>query len=233
MQIKTEVLNNPAAKKKAMIGAAVVVALATSFYFSNGGSITKLVATAKHPFNTEARQVYLEMGYSNPALAKQLKEGRVTLQKGITTPSYVNIGMWGKKDQEVDEFKVTQNIYGSEIELGRRLDVDAKKLTIKATLVGEDGCADLYIKHANGDAKICLAQDEEIVIPVSKSQYQIEREAKQAKQEAEWKAKQEKWKREREERMRKYQSQNNAYNKPVRKSQPSQLQSQGYTLGGF
>lgn len=230
MQIKTEVLNNPAAKKKAMIGAAVVVALATSFYFSNGGSITKLIATAKHPFNTEARQVYLEMGYSNPALAKQLKEGRANLQKGITTPSYVNIGMWGKKDQEVDEFKVTQNVTGSDVDVRNRLDVDAKKVTIKATLVGEDGCADLYIRHAQGDAKICLAQDEEIVIPVTKSKELLEREAKQAKQEAEWKAKQEQWKREREERMRQYQSGNAS--KTAKRPQ-AVYQSQGFTLGGF
>lgn len=230
MELKKEALSNPDVKKKAVIGAAVVAALLTSFYFSNGGSISKLMATAKHPFDPVARQVNLEMGYSNPALVKQLKEGRVNLAKGITTPTYLNVGFWGKKDQERDEFEVKQTLSGTEIAVGRRLDVDATKVKIKATLVGQDGCADLVISHSQGESKICLSQDEEIEIPVMKSQYQIELEAKRAKQEAEWKARQEKWKLEREERMRKY---SNQFNPKANKQQKPVYQSQGYTLGGY
>jgi hypothetical protein len=180
-------------KSQIQTGLIVASLLAGATYFSIGGSVSGMLSMISHPFDKHARQVQMEVGYSNKALASQVKEGHQYLSTtGLKTPTPIKIGTWGPEDQEVDEYDVVQIVDGLPIPINRVLSERATKIVIKANLVGRDGCGDFKIKHLLPDdsfnekeSKICLAQDEVFEIPVSKSDYLIKKEAEIAKRNAE------------------------------------------------
>lgn len=175
---------------KLALGAAVVVATVAALYLTVGGTSAGLLSKIKHPFDPVASQVEAEMGYSNPALVKQLKSDRDKLLKfGITTPTRFAVAPWGPKNQESDEFTVNEvEADGSSypLDLHGVINVNTTLIKIKATLVGKDGCGDIKFIHKDGEAKLCLKQDEEFVIPVKKTDEQVKLEADDAKKAAEY-----------------------------------------------
>lgn len=168
-------------KNNQLVVGAFVLGLLASLYISNGGSVSNAIGYVKHPMDQEARLVNNVMGYTNPAIVKQLQEGRKTLLAGLTTPTYFNVTQWGPANGEKDEFEFAQTLRGEEIEIyGRGIHVDSTQIRLTATLVGRDGCADFQIEHllnnANHVSKVCLAQGESILIPLKKSDLQLKRE---------------------------------------------------------
>lgn len=170
---------------KLALGAAIVVATVAALYLTVGGTPAGLLSKIKHPFDPVAFQVEAEMGYSNPALIKQLKADRAELLKnGIEAPTYYRVSPWGLKDQELDEFVITEidsdgksySMYAQD-----RIYPTTVQFKIKAKLVGKDGCGDVKLNQNGVESKLCLAQDEEIIIPVRKSAKQIKSEIDEAK----------------------------------------------------
>lgn len=193
MESKTQVkqLLETAKANKTTV-AAVVIGVLAAVYFSNGGSFTNAISHALHPFDQEAQQAHAVLGYSNPAIAKQLEQGRQTLEAGLTTPTTFRVGQWGPVTEK-DESVVKQVIRGEERPIRNYrsiVDVEATEVRITAQVVNQDGCGAFEVEHVlDGKfttSKICLKEGETLSVPLKKSDYQLRRDARIAKEKADY-----------------------------------------------
>lgn len=94
----------------------------------------------------------------------------------LVMPTGFNLIARGSAENEGDIYQINR-VDKSGIDWhftsSKSIGMETVKLKIKATFVGKDGCGDIQISYLDGEYKLCLKQNEEIVIPVSRSELKV------------------------------------------------------------